>query len=152
MEQLQWLSRFCHHYYLALHFCILSCHFFQLCKFQLPLSYINKKLIYRLNSNKAEPKGLRRLFRAISKKTTHSYNATQKGWSGPKVLIRCELVFCNWATSNGQQTEVLCSAKQALLCICFGKIRLFYFCLCKPWHFWFCGGTFVVSYVTNWKY
>ena len=116
--------------------------FFQLCKFQLPLSYINKKLIYRLNSNKAEPKGLRRLFRAISKKTTHSYNATQKGWSGPKVLIRCELVFCNWATSNGQQTEAQCSAKQALLCICFCKIRLFYFCFCGRWHFWFCGGTF----------
>ena len=79
---------------------------------------------------------------AISKKATHSCNATQKGWSGPKMLIRCELVFCNWATSNGQQTEVPCSAKQALLCICFGKIRLYYFCLCKPWHFWFCGGTF----------
>ena len=31
-------------------------------KFQLPLSHINKKLIYRLNPNKAEPRGLCRLF------------------------------------------------------------------------------------------
>ena len=111
--------------------------FFQLCKFQLPLSFINKKLRYRLNPNKEEPRSLCRLFPRHFEKTTHSYNATQKGWSSSKVLIRCELVFCNWATSNGQQTEVPCSAKQALLCICFGKIRLFYFCLCGCWHFWF---------------
>ena len=31
-------------------------------KFQLPLSHINKKLKYRLNPNKAEPRGLCRLF------------------------------------------------------------------------------------------
>ena len=52
--------------------------FFQLCKFQLPLSHINKKLIYRLNPNKAEPRAFADFFRAISKQTTHSYNATQK--------------------------------------------------------------------------
>ena len=82
------------------------------------------------------PEAFADFFRAISKKTTHSYNVTQRGWSGPKVLIRCKLVFCDWATSNGQQTEVPCLAKQALLGICFGKIRLFYFCLCRRWHFW----------------
>ena len=83
------------------------------------------------------------IFHAISKKTTHPYNATQKGWSGPTELIRCKLGFCNGATWNGQQNGgTNCSAKQALFCICCGEIKLFHFCLCGSWNFWFCGGTF----------
>ena len=89
-------------------------------------------LPYRLNPNKVKPRGL----------CTHSCNATQKGWSSPTVLIRCELGFCNWATRNAQQTGVPCSAKQALFCICCGKIKLFHFCLRGGWHLWFCGGNF----------
>ena len=89
-------------------------------------------LPYRLNPNKVKPRGL----------CTHSCNATQKGWSSPTVLIRCELGFCNWVTRNAQQTGVPCSAKQALFCICCGKIKLFHFCWCGSWHFWFSGETF----------
>ena len=103
------------------------------------LFYILNKIVLTRYTPK---KSLQTFSAPFRKKTTHSYNAIQKGWSGPKVLIRCELVFCNWATSNGQQTEAQCLAKQALLCICFCKIRLFYFCFCGRWHFWFCGGTF----------
>lgn len=50
-------------------------------------------------------------------KTTHSCHATQKGWSGPTVLIRCELGFRDWATRNGRHTGVPCLANQALFCI-----------------------------------